>query len=36
MLHRAGVRHYAQFSRRLADILSPYHRAEILQSDHRL
>jgi len=35
LLHRAGLRRYAQFSRRLADILSPYHRAEILHGEHR-
>ena len=35
LLHRAGLRRYAQFSRRLADILSPYHQAEILHGEHR-
>lgn len=35
LLQRTGLRRYPQFSRRLADVLSPYHRAEIFHVDNR-
>jgi hypothetical protein len=35
MLHRAGLRHYAQFSQRLHEIISPYHSETFLRSARR-